>query len=103
MNDLKSEVSTVPGSYNVTGKITEVYESTDIGLCAYLAITYPIKRAEVDEYNKVIFIFDETDALLADIDKYFLGQALVSPVRYSFELQNLKQLIRSRLRESDDY
>ena len=76
------------------------FRSKDVSLCAYLVVNHPLSALEIDEHGKVVFIFVETDLLKKDVDDYFRGVAQVSPIRYAAELQNMRQLIHSKLHSS---
>lgn len=72
-----------------------IYKTIDIDLVAALSLYHPIKKAERSRASnqRVIFSFEATDELMADVKSYRDREMAVEPQAYYFQLRNIRSQI----------
>jgi hypothetical protein len=68
------------------------YKTSDLYLTAFLNLKsyqYSIEKNR----NKVVFVFEETEELLKDVNNYLLGKSKCDALAYSNSIKNLKNFI----------
>lgn len=78
--------------------IGEYYETSDLGLAAFLSLDRPLVGVVKDGPSRVRFRFLDDPRLRSDVDDYFGLRGSVQPLRYNLALRGLKSVVHEVLR-----
>lgn len=71
----------------------EKYQTSDFGLVVYLSLFYPITEKQKLDEKRVIFYFDQTDDLLAEVEKYYKKETMVDALTFKNQMTIIKSQI----------
>ena len=69
---------------------TDKFETSDIAIAAYLALTFIVDGLDFSDPQRVKFIFTKTPELERLVDDYWHKKALVEPQAYFMSMKVLK-------------
>lgn len=72
------------------------WSSTDLAICAYLALSFDLKELNRVEGNRFEFVFPKSKELEEAVAEYFNKKAQVDPIDYFQKIKFLKSLLYSR-------
>ena len=73
----------------------EKFKTADFYLTCYL-VSVGEKIEDTEKIgNKILFLFDNSDELKTRKEKYYLGEAMISPLVYQSTIMNLKSMVHN--------
>ena len=81
--------------YMKKGNMNTTYKTSDIGLAATLALSFPVEGINKTNPKRAIFLFVESPNLKTVVEHYYLAKTGVEPMAFLNKIKTLKTMINS--------